>query len=228
MTNEVFVKEMKTLVKTHGGVNNPFLKKFSEGNLSNFELERFAIEFFHLVREFPILLGTLLAHTSDEKVATEITNILISEFGNSNPNHRHELQYRKFLISLMIDPIKLRSHEPLSTTKAYLEGVNDLFKNKDPFVSLGAHFVLESISLPIWNQITPGLKILKEKCFSQTDITFFTFHRDLEIVHEEAMNNILSMPIDFDIQESICIGAKTYLDLLEQFWLGLDDKNNKK
>lgn len=77
-----FNEEMLSLVKDHGATNNEFLARFAKGEVSREEVERFAVEFYHFSRHFPVVLCSLLVNTADEEEARELTKILASELGD--------------------------------------------------------------------------------------------------------------------------------------------------
>ena len=82
------------------------------------------------------------------------------------------------------------------------------------------------MAIPMWDKILAGFKVWKEKHpeYAGADIRYFTFHRELEEHHEEAMENILGTHKDDPVaRESFMKGAKGILDLEEKFWLGLAD-----
>ena len=62
----------------HGAINNSFLNRFKQGEVSHEEFCRVAVEFFHFSREWPAILATLLVNTSDEKEAAELTKMVAS------------------------------------------------------------------------------------------------------------------------------------------------------
>ncbi|MBS3127621.1 iron-containing redox enzyme family protein [Candidatus Woesearchaeota archaeon] len=219
-----FETEMKQLAKTHGAVDNAFLNRFAQGNVSKAEFKRAGVEFAHFSREWPAILATLLVNTPDENEAAELTKILVSELGDLNPQNRHELLMRKFLRSIDVDPKEVMRQEQLPTTKAFNDGLKRLFADKDHFVALGAEFALENMAIPMWDKIIAGLKIKKAE-HPKMDIVFFTFHRALEEGHEDAMSNALGAHAhNLVMQASFRRGAHELLNVLEQFWLGMDDK----
>jgi len=213
------------VVRNHGAVNNTFLTKFAQGNVSEQEFTRAAVEFFHFSREWPAILATLLVNTPDEEEAAELTKILVSELGDGNPLQRHELLFRDFLRSLDIDPKQAMRHKPLVTTSRFVNGLKKLFSSTDHTIALGAEFGLETMAIPMWDKLIPGLKIRKRTTHPQLDITFFTFHRKLEEGHEDAADHLLKLHVkNAAEQKKFLTGATTVLDLLEQFWLGMSDQ----
>ena len=220
-----FYKKTYNFVKAHNATNNDFINRFSKGDISEDEFKRFSIEFFHFTREWPSILSTLLVNTPDEDDARNLTTILVSELGDDDPNKRHELLYRKYLRSLNIDPVAMVKRQQLKTTKGWLDGMRTYFSG-DHFEALGAEFGLENMAIPMWDKILAGFKVWKEKHpeYAGADIRYFTFHRELEEHHEEAMENILGTHKDDPVaRESFMKGAKGILDLEEKFWLGLAD-----
>ena len=217
-----FLEEMVSVVKAHGAINNDFLSRFARGCISGKEFERFAVEFYHFSRHFPLVLCHLLINTSDEDEAANLTKILVSELGDGDSKKRHELLYRDFLRSLNIEPRDIICKPMLNTTRNWIETQLGLYSGKDHFAGLGASFGLENMAIPMWDQLIPGLKKYKEKWFHNMDLTYFTFHRELEDQHEDMMRNTLSIyEGNVLIQESFKNGIKRVLDDEEKFWLGL-------
>jgi len=215
---------MKQVVLEHPAIHNDFLTRFSEGEVSEEEFERFAIEFFHFSRTFPAILANLLVNTPDEREAFELTKVLTSELGDGDPNLRHELLFRKFLRSVGIDPQQAVAMPMVPTTRAYLDGLRELYGGRDHAKALGASFGLENMAIPMWDQLLPGLNSVKGKRLAAMDIEYFTFHRELESQHEDAMEEVSNIVgNDRSAEKSFESGIREALDLLHGFWMGLGE-----
>ncbi len=220
-----FYKETYDFVKAHRAIDNNFINRFAKGDISEEEFKRFSIEFYHFTREWVSILSVLLVNTPDENDAANLTTILVSELGDENPHHRHELLYRMYLRSIGIEPADLVKREQLKTTKAWLDGMRTYFGG-DHFEALGAEFGLENMAIPMWDKILSGMEIWKYKHpeYKGMDIKYFTFHRELEEHHEEAMENVLGTHANDPVaREKFMRGANGILNLEEKFWLGLSD-----
>lgn len=216
-----FEQQMLRFVREHKAVDNRFLTRFAKGQATDGELQTFAREFYHFSRLFPSILAKLLANTADEAEAEELTKILSSELGDGDPKKRHELMYRRFLRSLGVEPRKVLDAPMLPTTKAYLNGLEQLYGGADHVVALGASFGLENMATPMWDRLIPGLEAARSR-FPRLDLEFFTFHRELEHLHEEAMGDTLSLQADDpDVRRRFWLGAEQALSLLAAFWGGI-------
>jgi len=223
-----FYGEMYGFVKKHSAINNEFIDRFARGDISVSEFKRFSEEFYHFTREWVSILSVLLVNTPDENDAKNLTTILVSELGDMDPTKRHELLYRKYLRSIGIEPKDLVRKDQVKTTKAWLDGMRTYFAS-DHFEALGAEFGLENMAIPMWDKILAGFRIWVKKHpeYAGMDIEYFTFHRELEEHHEEAMEDVLGGHKDDPVaQKKFRIGADGILKLEEKFWLGLADKNN--
>lgn len=227
-SNDNFYGEMYRFVKKHNAINNEFIDRFARGDISVPEFKRFSEEFYHFTREWVSILSVLLVNTPDEGDAKNLTTILVSELGDMDPQKRHELLYRKYLRSIGIEPRELVSQKQVPTTKAWLDGMRKCFAS-DHFEALGAEFGLENMAIPMWDKILSGFSIWVNKHpeYSGMDIEYFTFHRELEEHHEEAMEDVLGAHKDDPVaQKKFRIGADEILKLEEKFWNGLGDRNN--
>lgn len=226
-----FYEDMRRFVLRHGAINNPYLDRFRTGALSDEEFRDFAVEFYNFARFFPKILVAQLVNTEDEAVADELTNVLYSELGGGHSKNRHELLYRDFLRSAGIDVHQAMSQPMLPSTRAYIEGMEALYGSGNHAMALGASFGLENMAITMWDHLIPGLKTLKATRYQDMDLTYFTFHRELEATHEDAMEKAVSAleggsgaeggRLSREEREDFHRGAKAVLDYLEGFWMGL-------
>ena len=216
---------MKQIVLEHPAIHNDFLTRFSKGEVTEKEFEDFSKEFFHFSRTFPAILANLLVNTPDEDEALELTKVLTSELGDGDPTRRHELLFRKFLRSTGIDPSAVISQPVKATTNAYLNGLWRLYGGKDHIKALGASFGLENMAIPMWDQLLPGLESVRDRRLPEMDIEYFTFHRELESTHEDAMEEVSNIVgKDPASEKSFESGIRESLDLLFGFWVGLEER----
>jgi len=229
-----FYEEMRNLVLQHGAINNPYLDRFKSGDQTDDDLREFALEFYNFARFFPKILVSQLVNTEDEAIADELTKVLYSELGDGQVRHRHELLYRNFLRSVGIDVREAMKRPMLPSTRAYIEGMEQLYSDANHAKALGASFGLENMAITMWDHLIPGLTRLQQDRFPGMDLTYFVFHRQLEAIHEEAMAHAVAamggtIPTHDTImsekeKEDFCEGVKAVLDYLEGFWMGLERK----
>jgi pyrroloquinoline quinone (PQQ) biosynthesis protein C len=224
-----FHHDMRQLVLGHGAINNVYLTRFRAGNVSDREFKEFAIEFYNFARFFPRILVAQLVNTEDEQVADELTKVLYSELGEGHSRHRHELLYRDFLRSAGIEIHDAMTRPMLPSTRSYIEGMERLYSDGNHTKALGASFGLENMAITMWDHLIPGLMRLKQSRYPRIDLTYFTFHRELEATHEEAMEHAVQAVegaaqrgLSDQDKEDFRAGVIAVLDYLEGFWLGLE------
>jgi pyrroloquinoline quinone (PQQ) biosynthesis protein C len=227
-----FFEEMRQYVLRHGAINNAYLERFQRGDLTDEEFRRFAIEFYNFARFFPKILVAQLVNTEDEMVADELTKVLYSELGDGHTKNRHELLYRDFLRSIGTDVHEAITHPMLPSTKSYIEGMEELYSSGSHATALGASFGLENMAITMWDHLIPGLTHLRASRYPDMDMTYFTFHRELEADHEDAMEKAVaaidgngeagSGAMSAQDREDFHRGVRAVLDYLEGFWMGLD------
>lgn len=228
-----FYQEMRSVALGHAAINNSYLESFRSGDLGDTDLKDFAIEFYNFARFFPQILVSQLVNTEDEKVADELTKVLYSELGDGQTRHRHELLYRAFLRSVGIDVHEAMSRHMLPSTRAYIEGMEQLYSDGNHAKALGASFGLENMAITMWDHLIPGLTHLKTTRHPSMDLTYFTFHRELESTHEEAMEHAVAAvqgtgDAGMSDQEKADFryGMNAVLDYLEGFWMGLERRGS--
>ena len=188
------------------------------------------MEFYNFARFFPQVLVAQLVNTEDEQIADELTKVLYSELGDGETRRRHELLYRNFLRSLGIDIHDAMTRSMLPSTHAYIEGMERLYSDGNHAKALGASFGLENMAITMWDHLIPGLMHVKAIRHPHMDLTYFTFHRQLEQSHEEAMKQAVHAMDGLDLavtqQEDFRQGVKAVLNYLEGFWMGLDNRQS--
>ncbi|MGH7229881.1 MAG: TenA family transcriptional regulator [Nitrospiraceae bacterium] len=227
-----FYEEMRGGVLRHGAINNSYLDRFQTGGMTDEEFRLFAVEFYNFARFFPKILVAQLVNTEDEAVADELTHVLYSELGDGTTRKRHELLYRDFLRSVHVDVHEAMTRPMLPSTQAYIEGMEHLYSSGNHAMALGASFGLENMAITMWDHLIPGLNRLRSTRFPQMDMTYFTFHRELEATHEDAMEKAVaavegsahvgSSGMSGQERDDFHRGMKAVLDYLEGFWLGLE------
>ena len=224
-----FYQEMKNFVLQHGAIHNSYLDRFQSGDLTDADLKEFAVEFYNFARFFPQILISQLVNTEDEQVADELTKVLYSELGDGHTRHRHELLYRDFLRSIGIDVHEAMSRPMRPSTRAYIEGMEQLYSGGNHAKALGASFGLENMAITMWDHLIPGLASLKTTRHPHMDITYFTFHRELESTHEDAMAKaVAAVQAGSDTgmsdqdKDDFRRGVDAVLCYLEGFWMGLE------
>jgi len=112
--------------------------------------------------------------------------------------------------------------------------MEQLYSSGNHAMALGASFGLENMAITMWDHLIPGLQILQSSRYPQMDMTYFTFHRELESTHEDAMKKAVAV---VDGAETGGLGKMTdrerddfrggmtaVLGYLEGFWMGLDSR----
>lgn len=230
-----FYEEMREFVLRHGAINNSYLDRFKTAEVTDQEFREFAVEFYNFARFFPRILAAQLVNTEDEQVADELTKVLYSELGDGETRRRHELLYRDFLRSVVISVHDAMVRPMLPSTRAYIDGMEQLYSDGNHARALGASFGLENMAITMWDHLIPGLSILKCQRYPAMDMTYFTFHRQLEASHEEAMAQAMAAVGDAqddggagmteEDKHDFRDGVNTVLNFLEGFWMGLEHRS---
>lgn len=229
-----FYEQVRSDVLRHGAINNSYLDRFCAGDISDKEFREFAVEFYNFSRFFPRILAAQLVNTEDEAVADELTKVLYSELGDGTVKNRHELLYRNFLRSLGIDIHSAMTTPMRPSTRAYIEGMENLYSSGNHATALGASFGLEHMAIPMWDHLIPGLTVLRATRYPAMDMTYFVFHRQLESEHERAMEQAIGAidgatdashaSMSDTEKDDFRLGMNAVLDYLEGFWMGLERK----
>jgi pyrroloquinoline-quinone synthase len=215
---------LREKVLRHGAINNAYLERFQRGEINEQDLRDYAVQFYGFVKHFPRILATLLANTPDTQAADELCIILASELGNGKPSERHEYLYHRFLKSIGIDPATALRGGLEAETEDFVRGMSELYGHRDYGVALGASFGLENMAITMWDHLNPGLQKLKATpAFRDMDLTYFTFHRELEEQHEDSMEEALAHSNELAV-DSLRYGIDSMLNYLQRMWMGLEKR----
>jgi hypothetical protein len=121
----------------------------------------------------------------------------------------------------------------LPSTRAYIEGMEHLYSDGNHAKALGASFGLENMAITMWDHLIPGLTSLKTARYPHMDITYFTFHRQLESTHEDAMEHAVAAVqsttnagMSDQEKHDFRDGVNAVLGYLESFWMGLERRGS--
>jgi hypothetical protein len=85
------------------------------------------------------------------------------------------------------------------------------------------------MAITMWDHLIPGLTHLKATRYSPMDLSYFTFHRELESTHEEAMEHAVAAVqgssdtgMSKEDKNDFRYGVEAVLGYLEGFWMGLE------
>ncbi|MBA5872418.1 MAG: DUF3865 domain-containing protein [Nitrospira sp. CR2.1] len=227
-----FYDDVRAEVLRHGAIHNAFLTRFRAGEVSDDEVRDFAVQFYSFARFFPRILAAQLVNTEDEAVADELTKVLYSELGDGLVKNRHELLYRRFLRSIGVSIHEAMMTPMRTSTRAYIDGMEDLYGSRNHATALGASFALENMAITMWDHLIPGLSMIRADRYPRMDMTYFTFHRQLESEHEQAMaqameaidgtGSVSQVGMTDREKHDFRVGMNAVLDYLEGFWMGLE------
>ena len=116
--------------------------------------------------------------------------------------------------------------------------MEQLYSSRNHATALGASFGLENMAITMWDHLIPGLSCLRATRYPAMDTTYFTFHRELESGHEEAMEKAVaaidgssdrgSGALSVQEREDFHHGVTAVLDYLEGFWMGLEKTGGQR
>jgi hypothetical protein len=123
----------------------------------------------------------------------------------------------------------------LPSTRAYIDGMEQLYGDGNHAKALGASFGLENMAITMWDHLIPGLFMLKSQRHPAMDMTYFTFHQQLEASHEAAMEHAIAAVggtndggnarMTEQDKADFRYGVNAVLNYLERFWMGLEHRS---
>ena len=192
-----FIQELKTIIKQKHLLDHPFYQAWSKGTLPIEVMQRYAEQYYHLEKNFPLFLSALHANAGDDFRARQLIteNLHDEEFGPEN--HRE---------------LWLRYAEAIGTPREGVENSEMLPETKDAidtFRSLSDTSLLAGVAgLAAYDSQIPEVaetKIdgLKEHygIDSERALKFFELHGEVDIKHSQAWWDIIEEHAHTDEQK---------------------------
>lgn len=128
-TESLFVEECKALINAKHLLKHPFYQEWEKGTLSRDVMQKYAEQYYHLEKNFPLFLSGAHAHCEDLMTRRVITDNLYDE-EHGDANHLE---------------LWLQFCEALGTTREHVEQTSRLPETE----SVIQHFIKESRRSPL-------------------------------------------------------------------------------
>ncbi len=218
-----FLKQLRTEVEQHTGVNHPLLARVAQVPFTREDYRVFGLQHYALVGKFTLYLEHLLLRAPDPSAKMWLAKVLVDEYGEGSEGKDHATLYLEFLQATGVQlPEQLQTRLHADVTGFILEHLHIV--TTEPFlVGLGAVGPGHEWSIPrMFPLIVQGLRRAK---FTENEINYFTLHMEQDIDHglwlEEALAKFASTE---ENQKQIRRGALLSLEARARFWSGVQDK----
>ncbi len=213
----IFIQELKELIAEKHLLGHPFYQAWTAGTLPIEVMQKYAEQYYHLEKNFPNFLSSMLM-TADSKKAREIILNNFLDEAEGKDNHRE---------------LWIKFGEGIGATRAGMKNSNALQQTADAietFQTLSEKsFLLGAAALAAYETQVP--EVAKEKIDglirnygidSEETMRFFRVHKEVDVAHADAWWEIIEKYCDDEaikkeVRESVIKGR----DALWNFLTGI-------
>ncbi len=232
--------------------NNNFTKWFSQGEMSETQLQGFVVQFSVFSNLFLVaqLLKTINANGLESMRSSK--EILVNELGvvyksvkqnldsdsiespdgsieggtyHFRAAHFEWLLQLAISVGLKFNDVGKRRHGNKSTL-FFCDELNRLYASEDYTVSQASSFAVENwAAAGFWKELIEGLTVYQKKHNKGIPLFFFTRHDEIEAQHaKHTLDELEDIYFNSEIDEELFISSgNEILNAVEIFWNGLDD-----
>lgn len=217
-----FLKTLESEVLNHEAVKHPFLSRFSSGGLSPAQIQRYAMQHYQLVQQFPVYIGTLLPRLADKTLRTNVAKAFGLEHGVAARQKDQNEKFERLLAAAGLKPKDWAKPVPCPAVKSFTDQMTKLTKFAHPVEGLGAvaigHvWIVDSILAPLREG-------LRRSSIDERDLAYFTEH----VAHGDRLGSHLGLAIagqaaDAESQRLLREGTMKALRARVAVWSSLEE-----
>ena len=212
-----YLDEQIEFIISHRAVEHPFLNYYRENKLTKEQEKKLYLECFYFFEYLPFYITGMALLTRDENILREVILNVIDEVGGEVT---HSKIYRDFLYQIGITDEEIENYKCLPTTTNLNQGIMKLYSEPPIEKCLGALYADETMSSTMVSKLNDGLK---NQGYDKKVRSFWLIHINVEVGHSNNVFNAISPYISEQIsKESFEIGMNKFLDLVEDYWDGVD------
>jgi len=217
-----FLLQLKDEIFSHEAVNHPFLKKFSQGNLSEERIKIFALHYYRHAKMFSHYIANIIPRIPHEKDRMLMVKNLMDEYGNLSPEKTHPALFRKFLKGLGLKKEDWKKFKPIPEVTNFIDRLTMLTRYEPFLIGLGAVGPgVEWVIPAMFKKIVDGIQ--NSISIKEDDMEYWTSHIILDVEHGEAATTILKNYIHgAESHDMIKKGAMKSLEARKILWDGFE------
>jgi pyrroloquinoline-quinone synthase len=214
MSSALF-KVIDKMLEDKSMLKHPFYQAWNQGNLTRKMLTQYASQYNHFIRDFPRMVSAVHSNTPDISMRQELlTNLMDEENGTEN----HPALWARFANALGATDEALQEVTPLPSTKALVETMMDICRNRSFQEGMATLYTYEAQIPEVSRVKREGLE--RFYGIGSADATkFFSVHQEADVFHSRAEREMIegSTPPDLvlPVQEASARTAEALWEFLD-------------
>jgi pyrroloquinoline-quinone synthase len=211
----------RTMLDKSGVKKHEFLRRMSDGGLSNEQVRQFAIQWFKAASAHKKAFPALIYNTSDDVVRFDLIRILRDEYGNGDVEYIHARLLKRFLHAVGISDKEVLDTSVAEEISEFSNQIENVWLQGHPVEAFGVHYALEFLASEMHEAFFKGLNSLNR--WDSNDLEYFEYHGRVEAEHAD----ISDRGFDIYCNETANVrylvkGLNTGIDLMRLLWDGLN------
>jgi pyrroloquinoline quinone (PQQ) biosynthesis protein C len=149
-----------------------------------------------------------------------LVRILYEELGSGDFEKAHFQLFRSVLEKVEAGDIKEERRQRKRETLALVDGLAEIYRDRELFVALGAQYALEFQAENMLNQLHEGFS----KVIRDGELEFFQVHWTQEVGHIQAMRECLTGAALREDEPAVLEGTNACLELFGNFWAAFESE----
>ncbi|MGK7929241.1 MAG: iron-containing redox enzyme family protein [Spirulina sp.] len=204
-------------ILNHRSVEHPLLNYYRKNAFTKEQEKKFYLECYYYFQYEPFYITGMAMNTRDYKILREVILNVADEVAGEVP---HSQLFREQINALGISDEEIDNYQCLPTTTAINQGAMKLYTEPPIERNLGALFADETMSAVLAAQFNDGLE---NQGYGKNVRKHWLMHLAVEVGHSNnAFNAIAPYVSEARGRELFEEGIYTYLELLENYWDGVD------
>ncbi|CAM3163582.1 TenA family transcriptional regulator [Pseudomonas floridensis] len=220
LSGEEIILSMKAMIDESGINTNEFYQTFRKAPLPKTTLKKVFQQYFYYIRTFPQILAGTSHRTESEVIRMKLARTVVSELGDG-VGEPHFIMFERVLAGVGVTLDDWKNIDYIPEARQLVEGLQRIFLEGSTEQAIGAHYIIEEFGFPMIANLYEGFRLYDG--WKHEDFTYFYLHMLVETDHVEWITEaVMEAAKNPETGTEILDGAADVLNLLTQFWKGLD------
>lgn len=237
LSASAFVERLQAYALRSRVAGHPLLHAIADGDFVDLagSIRRFLAQYYFYSHRFTRYLAAVTANLESPEHRAALVGNSAEEAGHIDEHHRQELRaagidpdhvaaphpelYRRFLVAIGLDAVKLLQRTPHLATAAWVETMEEIFRHSGQEQAIGAlGIATEGIVRPMYQKLVSGI----ERAWpglAPRDRAFFDLHAAVDDDHADVMRGIaVALSSSAAARRHIATGVLRALSAREHFY----------
>lgn len=187
-------EKIQSIISEKSMLKHPFYLKWTEGKLTQIELQEYAKQYFHFMSQFPRFISAIHSNCDNAEARQLLMENLCDEEGWKTGIPSHPSLWADFAQGLGVSVAEMENTQYHAETKALVEGFRKATNSPNYWVGIATMFAYEAQIPEVAKTKIEGLKDFYGIADEQT-YRYFSVHETADVTHAAQEMEILEEAI---------------------------------